>query len=193
MSEPELAHDFGDCLRFSLAADKRELFDRVYRERWPDRALQLAGVDVLVHLPYGKRVQVDEKVRRRRWEGDVLLERWSDFDRRTPGWAWNERYRCDYVGLLYLHGEQVCLLVPRDDAQRAYRLNEWDWLAKASAGLTDLNGWCSQRSSRGHPGRDGFGLVRALNRGWVTISVTVPKPVLDEALVTVNVIRLGTS
>lgn len=137
----------------------------IYRQAFPtlmsaiaieqDGWAQRAGIDRLLTLACGRTFTVDEKVRTQDWP-DVLLERWSDEKRQTPGWV-QKPLACDFIAYAYAPAA-TCILLPVPALQRAWRQHGRQWI-----GL--------------------YGHRRAQNRGYTTISVPVPRGVLMQALV----------
>ena len=116
---------------------------------------QRAGIDRLLTLACGRTFTVDEKIRTQDWP-DVLLERWSDEKRQTPGWV-QKPLACDFIAYAYAPAA-TCVLLPVPALQRAWRQHGRQWI-----GL--------------------YGQRRAQNCGYTTTSVPVPRGVLMQALV----------
>lgn len=137
----------------------------IYRRAFPtlmsavaikqDGWAQRGGIDRLLTLACGRTFTVDEKIRTEDWP-DVLLERWSDEARRTPGWV-QKPLAADFIA--YAHAPAAtCVLLPVPALQRAWRLHGRQWI-----GL--------------------FGQRRAENPGYTSVSVPVPRGVLMQAIV----------
>lgn len=114
---------------------------------------QQSGIDRIVTLPSSRTVTVDEKVRTRAWP-DFALERWSNKARKIPGWI-QKPLACDYIAYAFVE-TQVCYLLPTLDLQRAWMLHGQNWIAAAEQEA------------------DGFRMVHAENRRYVTECVAVP-------------------
>lgn len=137
----------------------------IYRRAFPtlmsavaieqDGWAQRAGIDRLLTLACGRTFTVDEKIRTQDWP-DVLLERWSDEKRKTPGWV-QKPLACDFIAYAYAPAA-TCVLLPVPALQRAWRQHGRQWI-----GL--------------------YGQRRALNLGYTTVSVPVPRGVLMQAIV----------
>lgn len=137
----------------------------IYRRAFPtlmsavaieqDGWAQRAGIDRLLTLACGRTFTVDEKIRTEDWP-DVLLERWSDEARRKPGWV-QKPLACDFVAYAYAPAG-TCVLLPVPALQRAWRQHGRQW-----AGL--------------------YGVRRAVNAGYTSVSVPVPRGVLMQAIV----------
>lgn len=137
----------------------------IYRQLFPtlmsavaieqDGWAQRAGIDRLLTLACGRTFTVDEKIRTEDWP-DVLLERWSDEGRKSPGWV-QKPLACDFVA--YAHAPAAtCVLLPVPALQRAWRQHGRQWI-----GL--------------------YGQRRAQNAGYTSVSVPVPRGVLMQAIV----------
>lgn len=120
---------------------------------------QRGGIDRVLTLTSGRTVTVDEKVREEVYP-DILLEQWSDTDRRIPGWI-QKSLACDYLAYAFIPTE-TCYLLPVLTLQRAWRMHGQEWIREC-----------------GNP-------VRAFNeergRRWTTTCIPVPIPVLMDAL-----------
>lgn len=137
----------------------------IYRRAFPtlmsavavehDGWAQRGGIDRLLTLSCGRTYTVDEKIRMADWP-DVLLERWSDEARRSPGWV-QKPLAADFIA--YAHAPAAtCVLLPVPALQRAWRQHGRSWI-----GL--------------------YGQRRAENPGYTSVSVPVPRGVLMQAIV----------
>ncbi|TZG26555.1 hypothetical protein FYJ91_12910 [Sphingomonas montanisoli] len=115
---------------------------------------QRGGVDRVLTLACGRTYTVDEKVRAEDWD-DILLEQWSDEERRVPGWV-QKSLACDFIAYAYAPS-RVCYLLPVVPLQRAWRMHGREWI-----GL--------------------YGQRRAVNPGYVSVSVPVPRSALISAI-----------
>lgn len=86
---------------------------------------------------------------------DILLEQWSDEDKRSPGWV-QKPLACDFIAYAYAPSG-VCFLLPVVPLQRAWRQHGRKWI-----GL--------------------YGQRRARNPGYMSVSVPVPRAVLVQAI-----------
>lgn len=164
-------HDFQTSLKFSHDQADAPWWTEIYQKAFPTLQLiqdvrqdgwaQRAGIDRRLHLRDGSTVHVDEKVREKDWP-DILLERWSDRDRRTPGWIQKE-LNCDYIAYAFIP-TQTCYLLPYRTLQRVWWQKGRGWIALAEAD------------------HDGFHVVEARNAGWVTESIAVPIQVLLDTI-----------
>lgn len=157
-------HNFEESLARSHAQADAQWWNEVYRRAWPslvtsasirdDGFAQRGGIDRIVVLNSGRQITIDEKVREQDWP-DVLLEQWSDEQRKKPGWI-QKPLACEYIAYAYIPS-RTCLLFPTLTLQRAWRLHGRDWISK-------------------------YPTVRARNSGYVTASVPVPRKVLFDAI-----------
>ena len=93
-------------------------------------------------------------IRSRDWP-DILLEQWSDEERRIPGWV-QKPLACDFIAYAYAPSG-VCYLLPVPALQRAWRMHGRAWIER-------------------------YGVRRALNFGYITASVPVPRGELMRAI-----------
>jgi hypothetical protein len=171
-------HDFTRSLAASHAQADAPWWETVYRQAFPafetmvnlraDGWAQRGGIDREIVLSDGTVLKVDEKVRSRDW-ADIALERWSDRDRRTPGWV-QKGLTCDFIAYAFVPSG-TCYLLPFQTLRRAWQTEGRAWIDKAEQG------------------RDGFRVVLAQNNGYTTESVAVPIPVLLDAIRDSMVIR----
>lgn len=161
--EPHV-HDFATSLaRSHVYADAPWWID-MYRRAFPtlqsavsvrsDGWAQRAGIDRVLTLACGRTLTVDEKVRTNDWP-DILLEQWSDEERRSAGWV-QKPLACDLIAYAFAPSGR-CYLLPVVLLQRAWRLNGRSWIAN-------------------------FGQRRAYNVGYVSANVPVPIGTLMQAM-----------
>jgi hypothetical protein len=158
-------HDFHESLERSQGRADAPWWLEVYSRAFPDLQsavnvrddgwAQRGGIDRVLTLASGKTLTVDEKVREKDWP-DICLEYWSDYDRKTPGWV-EKDLACDFIAYAFVPS-QTCHLIPFQTLRRAWRANRKKWVAQY-----------------GPP-------IEAHNKGYVTISVAVPKTVLFASL-----------
>lgn len=156
-------HDFKDSLARSQSYSNASWWIDTYRKAFPtlcscvevrnDGWAQRAGIDRVLTLGCGKVVKVDEKVRETDY-GDILLEYWSNFERRVHGWV-NKPLDCDFIAYAIVPTE-TCYLLPTLLLQKAWRENGRDW---CELGIKHA---------------EGFRKVVAKNEGYETHSVAVP-------------------
>lgn len=171
-------HNFQDSLRRSHEQADAPWWEQVYREAFPgfvsmqdlrqDGWAQRGGIDRLVHLRDGTSLKVDEKVRYKNYP-DVLLEVWSDYHHRIPGWI-EKDLTCDLIAYAFVPS-RTCYLFPFHTLRRAWALHKQEWQAKA------------QRLD------DGFRSVVADNGSYETHSCAVPLGVLRNAITRAMVIK----
>lgn len=161
----ERRHDFASSLAYSQRHSDSPWWLATYRKAFPrlqsavcvreDGWAQRGGVDRVLTLACGRVYTVDEKVRAEDWP-DILLEQWSDEERRVPGWI-QKPLACDFIAYAYAPSG-VCFLLPVVPLQRAWRQNGREWIKR-------------------------YGVRRAHNPGYVSCSVPVPRGVLMQAIV----------
>jgi hypothetical protein len=115
---------------------------------------QRGGVDRVLTMSCGRTFTIDEKIRTADWP-DILLEQWSDEDRRVPGWV-QKQLACDFIAYAFAPSK-VAFLMPVVPLQRAWRMHGRKWLQL-------------------------YGTRRARNPGYVSVSVPVPRHVLVQAI-----------
>jgi hypothetical protein len=123
---------------------------------------QRGGIDRVLTLECGRTYTVDEKVRMEEWP-DILLERWSDEARRTPGWV-QKPLACDFIAYAFAPSG-ICYLLPVAPLQRAWRQHGKEWIRQ-------------------------YGTRRAQNVGYVSASVPVPIDALMRAMAEAMIVRL---
>lgn len=101
----------------------------VHNEDGPD---QRDGIDVRIHLTPScsgleRVVLIDEKVRRQEHWDDVFLEIWSNYERRSPGWANPAKaLRSSHIAYAnFLTGQAILLPVQQLQAAVARNLDKW--------------------------------------------------------------------
>lgn len=157
-------HDFASSLAMSNEHADAGWWVDLYRKAFPtlvsavsvrnDGWAQRGGIDRILTLACGRVYTVDEKVRAADWP-DILLEQWSDEERRKPGWV-QKPLACDFIAYAFAPSRR-CYLLPVALLQRAWRLHGRQWI-------------------------EDHGQRRALNVGYVTTSVPVPLGELAQAM-----------
>lgn len=157
-------HDFQQSLARSHAYADAPWWLEVYQQAFPamvgchdlrhDGWHQRAGVDRMIVLRSSKALLIDEKVRERDW-GDVLLEVWSDYESRAPGWIAKD-LACDFIAYAFAPTRR-CLLLPFHTLRAAWRQHRHDWVSE-------------------------FGYKDADNGRYTTRSVAVPEATLRAAI-----------
>jgi len=164
-----MVHSFDQSLAKSHRQEDAPWWTEVYRRAFPDlRAMvnvrqdgwaQRGGIDRVLTLGSGKTLTVDEKVREKDY-GDVLLEYWSDYERRDPGWVAKD-LACDLIAYAVVPTEK-CYLLPFQQLRCVWRTNGRDWVRR-------------------------FKKIEALNAGrsggtYTTVSVAVPTETLLDGM-----------
>jgi len=127
-------NDFNLDLEWSLNTGTDKTLNDLYHRAFPhlreiiavkDLKLQIAGIDKILLMDCGKKVLVDEKIRRSDY-GDILLEEYSDFDRKKVGWIGRTKFT-DYI-VYYVVPTKKVYLLPFLILQKAWLANYQDWL-----------------------------------------------------------------
>lgn len=168
-----VVHDFRSSLAISRSFSEAPWWLEIYRRAFPtltsascvrnDGWAQRAGIDRVLTLACGRVFTVDEKVRTNDWP-DIMLEQWSDEDRRVPGWV-QKPLGCDFIAYAFAPSRR-CYLLPTSILQRAWRLNGRAWIEL-------------------------YGQRRARNVGYVSTSVPVPIAVLQQAMAEAMLVAAG--
>jgi len=168
-----MIHNFQRSLALSASQSDAPWWEATYRKAFPgfqtmanvrqDGWAQRGGIDRVVVLKSGKTITVDEKVRDKDWP-DILLERWSDRQKKTPGWVQKD-LACDYIAYAFIPS-QTCHLLPFLQLRRAWLDNGERWIAQ-------------------------YQPVLAQNETWVTESIPVPVPELLGALMGAMTVNWG--
>lgn len=164
-------HDFRASLALSQTYSDAPWWLELYRIAFPtlvsavcvreDGWAQRGGIDRVLTLACGRTYTVDEKVRTNDWP-DILLEQWSDEERRAPGWV-QKPLACDFIAYAFAPSRR-CYLLPVAPLHRAWRMHARNWIAA-------------------------YGQRRAQNAGWVSASVPVPIGELMQAMVDAMLVR----
>ena len=164
-------HNFSDSLKKSKAQENAVWWEPVYRKAFPgfvqmmsvrnDGWAQRGGIDRVITLSSGKVITVDEKVRYTSYP-DILLERWSDREKKTPGWM-QKNLAMDFIAYAFVP-DQRCYIFPFVQLRAVWKANGNTWISKAEKN------------------KDGFRVVLADNVGYTTESIAVPIPELFSAL-----------
>lgn len=164
-------HDFRRSLAESNAQVDAPWWEPVYRRAFPgfaamvsvrdDGWAQRGGIDRVVTLRSGKVISIDEKVRSRSY-GDILLERWSSREHRTPGWVQKD-LACDFIAYAFVPDHR-CYLLPFLSLRMAWIRNGKRWVRLAEEE------------------RGGFSTVLAKNVGYTTESIAIPIDTLLSAI-----------
>ncbi len=164
-------HDFHESLALSESIADAPWWKQIYSRSFPffesmervpsGTPEQLAGIDRIIRLQNGSTIYVDEKVRHSDYD-DVLLEIRSSEEHQTWGWACKS-LACHYIAYVFLPSQR-CYLFPFPQVQQALK-NHWtDW-------------------------HDKYKQIRAVNRGYTTVSIAVPIGVLQQAITDAGFVR----
>ena len=165
-------HNFEAQKAFSRSQSDQNFWFRVYEKAFPGLAsavsvidgehwAQRAGVDRILTLDHGRVITVDEKVRKVARD-DILLEYWSNREKKGRGWIAKD-LGCDYIAYAFLPTRK-CYLFPFLDLRRAWRDNHKEWIGT-------------------------YGKCEARNPGYISEGCPVPIRVVQDALIASQVIE----
>lgn len=168
MQSVQKVHSFTEQLEFSHQQEEMGFWEKVYRKGIPgfasmvsvrkDGWAQRGGIDRVVMTHHGRQYLIDEKVRRKVYS-DIFLERWSDIDRKMPGWIQKD-LAIDYLAYAFLPN-QTCYLLPFLSLRRAWLTHGRQWIDE-------------------YPEKIAYN--EQDNRKWRTSNIPVPIPVLLNAI-----------
>jgi hypothetical protein len=152
-------HDFQEDLKFSELEEEAPFLNAFYHTHFPylvkiekviDESLQKRGVDKIFHTRSGRKIFVDEKARRKEY-GDILLEEFSDWKGKKPGWCYSDKIT-DYISYVIVP-KKIVTMVPFLLMQSFFVLN-YDALIKL------------------------YGRRFSFNKGYETSNIPIPISVL---------------
>lgn len=159
-----MLHNFRDSLARSEQHSDDPLWEELYKTAFHNYAgmqkvgmdgwAQRGGIDRVITLTSGKTITVDEKVRAKDY-GDILLEYWSNFEKKIPGWVAKD-LACDFIAYAIMPARK-CYLLNFQLLREAWIKNHKDWVNQ-------------------------YGGKPAKNEGYTTVNVCIPVPVLFEAI-----------
>ena len=162
---------FREDLRYSLTLNEADAFHTFYSEFFPnfqrietvsDKCLQRNGIDKIVHLLSGKKIFIDEKKRRVDY-GDILIEVYSDKERKIPGWLSANKYT-DYIAYAIIPANKLYFL-PFQILRATMKRNYAQWKRK-------------------------YGIKEAQNPGYITTNIAIPvNELLCEMMITMQQIN----
>jgi len=129
-------NNFKEDLIYSLEENYNDTIDSFYYNKFPhlkniiiveDLNLQKRGIDKILVLDSGKEIMVDEKKRRKDY-GDILLEEYSNFEKKKKGWLARDKYT-DYITYIITESNTIYLL-PFLILQIVWIKNYTKWLNK---------------------------------------------------------------
>ena len=161
---------FNEDLKFSVDSEGLGFWRDVYAQFFPgnvavirhsqDGDHQRLGIDTSVIMANSKVYTVDEKLRRGKWN-DVLLEEFSDHERRVPGWVCKS-VLSDFV--IYAVPESgKAYLMPCTALQTAWARNADTWRRT-----------CKRVEAHNRDPRTG--------RTWTSLNWAIPENILFPAL-----------
>jgi len=155
--------NFATDLEFSLDSRSDIALNNLYYEAFPhlekiriveDLTMQKRGIDKILILKSGKEILIDEKKRRKNYP-DILIEEYSDFDRRKVGWMGRGKYT-DYIVYVVMPTMKVYFL-PFLLLQKAWLKHYEEWLAE-------------------------YGRKFAENKNYTTSNIPIPTEVLLDSI-----------
>lgn len=155
-------NNFHRDLQYSLEVRADKYFNIFYREVFPDikaivfvedKEIQKKGIDKFIYFGNGKVISIDEKRRRKAYE-DILLEVYSNVERKKKGWLHNSH--CDFI-VYYI-----------EPLRKAYILNT---LLLRMAWKENSSKWVKA-----------YGWKECKNETYTSLSVCVPTTVLINAI-----------
>ena len=157
-------HDFQQSLQKSKSYEASPFWYDLYKQRFPSLVAavpieeygwaQRGGIDRILTLADGTVLTVDEKVRQKDYD-DFLLEYYSSYEQKTPGWVC-KGLNCDFIAYTILPCRK-CYLLPFQQLRQAWRDNHVAWIQQ-------------------------YKRIEARNDGYTTVSVAVPKREVWRAL-----------
>lgn len=139
-----MQHSFAESLAFSHEQSDLPMWEEVYRKAFPtfagmvcvrnDGWAQRGGIDRVVTLASGKSLHIDEKVRKKDY-GDILLEYWSDEEKRVPGWIAKD-LACDFIAYAFLPSK-TCYVLPFHQLRLAWKNNRDSWVSEHKKTVAD--------------------------------------------------------
>jgi hypothetical protein len=165
-------HDFQTELEFSEKAGHEPFWEAVYHKAFPnivsmmaspgDTVSQRLGIDRVILLASGKLLKIDEKKRRKVYT-DFCLEYISVDTTNAAGWI-EKDLPIDYLAYAFMPSKKCYLLA-------------WDMLRRAW--LHFKNEWF-----------DKYNIIEAQNKGYKTLSLGVPIPIVLNAVKNAMIIQL---
>lgn len=156
-------NEFKYDLKFSLEHGFDEFINKFYLEVFPwlesieivdNIELQKKGIDKILKFENKKEILIDEKKRRKDY-GDILLEEYSNYEKKIVGWLGKEKYT-DYISYIVIPSKKIFL---------------FPFLLLQSAWVKNYESWL-----------DLYDRKLAPNPGYYTSNIPVPKDVLINAL-----------
>jgi len=154
---------FNIDLEYSLKEGEDELLNNFYFRLFPQLKeiqivqqidLQKQGIDKILIFQNGKEIWIDEKKRRIAYP-DILLEEYSNFDKKIWGWLGRTK-KTDYIVYAVMPSKKVYLL--------PFLLLQKVW-------LKNYQNWLNQ-----------YGRLFAQNKDYRTSNIPVPTQILLEAI-----------
>jgi hypothetical protein len=129
-------NDFYKDIKFSQDSKIEEFWSIAYKKAFPALASivshnqngdhQKLGVDRSLIMSNSKQILVDEKIRRIKDCGDIMLEYISNNQKNTLGWV-EKDLMCDYIAYGFLP-DKIVYLLPVLELKRAWNESKSEWL-----------------------------------------------------------------
>jgi len=131
-SNPELTAVLDNCYR-------RHFGNIRSISRPQDKERQIAGIDVILNFnDHREPIFIDEKIRREDY-GDILLEEYSNYEKKTKGWL-EENLRTHFISYIWIN-EQKMLILPYQSLRLAYLSNKARWTGMFQRRFAQNNGY----------------------------------------------------
>jgi hypothetical protein len=129
--------DFNTRLADSRAVLKNQLAEKHIRNYFgpvssiygADQFSDRRGIDFYVqHECNGMRIRVDAKFKvDRHYQGDVMLEIWSNEERKVVGWSLNDRSNADYYLWAFCLDPDIYHMLPAKAVRSAFKRHKDEW------------------------------------------------------------------
>lgn len=166
-------HNFSQSLKESKQNETDPFWTDIYKQFFhPKKVIkeevvsdlqdQRRGADKRIHLSDGQIVICDEKFRKKDYgKNDVLLEIWSDRDKRIKGWLLKKNSITDFIAYAVLP-KSLCYMIPFKKLQQLFHQKKYDWHDFA------VSDWSQY----------GFKKIEAQNENYITTSLCISVAVL---------------
>jgi hypothetical protein len=159
-------HNFKNSLNKSHANTDQSYWKDIYQQFFPTLVNivdnrqynedQRLGVDKVIILNDNTKIRIDEKFRSTTTVyGDILLEYLSNATTNSPGWV-SKTMLCDYI-IYVVEANRTAYLINKDQLQLLWQQYKYEWKAD-------------------------FGVKRAINDNYITLSCPVPVAVLSSKM-----------
>jgi len=163
--------NFTEDLNFSYSASLEGFWEQIYKKAFSDiesielvtnLQMQRKGVDRIIYLKNGHKINIEEKIRRTEYN-DILLEYISVDKTNAPGWI-EKDLAIDYLAYGFIQSQRVYLF-PWQMLRRTWLHYKNNWLKK-------------------------YKRIVAKNETYNTLSIAIPTDILRNAVKTAMVIDI---